>query len=68
LQGSHLGDCQLVANGNCESNNGNYSVNAARAAQARWEEDSETTIKIITKPCPKCRTPTERDGKKFKMN
>ncbi|XP_065580052.1 E3 ubiquitin-protein ligase parkin-like isoform X3 [Artemia franciscana] len=62
LQGSHLGDCQLVANGNCESNNGNYSVNAARAAQARWEEDSETTIKIITKPCPKCRTPTERDG------
>lgn len=25
------------------------------------------TIKVSTKPCPKCRTPTERDGKQTHM-
>lgn len=30
--------------------------------QAKWDEASKKTIQISTKPCPKCRTPTERDG------
>ncbi|XP_076752594.1 E3 ubiquitin-protein ligase parkin isoform X2 [Xylocopa sonorina] len=29
---------------------------------AKWDEASTKIIKISTKPCPKCRTPTERDG------
>lgn len=30
--------------------------------QAKWDEASKKTIQISTKPCPMCRTPTERDG------
>jgi hypothetical protein len=30
--------------------------------QARWDEASKVAIKVTTKPCPKCRTPTERSG------
>lgn len=30
--------------------------------QARWDADSRVTIRVTSKPCPKCRTPTERDG------
>ncbi|XP_058984066.1 E3 ubiquitin-protein ligase parkin isoform X1 [Musca domestica] len=62
LQGYHLGEC-LPENessnptGNCE-----YTVDPNRAAEARWDEASNVTIKVSTKPCPKCRTPTERDG------
>ncbi|XP_037819241.1 E3 ubiquitin-protein ligase parkin [Lucilia sericata] len=62
LQGYHLGDC-LPENGtgnttgSCE-----YAVDPNRAAEARWDEASNVTIKVSTKPCPKCRTPTERDG------
>lgn len=33
-----------------------------RAADARWDEASKVTIKVISKPCPQCRTPTERAG------
>lgn len=36
-----------------------------RAATARWDEASKVTIKVMTKPCPKCRTPTERAGIKL---
>uniref|UniRef100_A0A034W4L8 E3 ubiquitin-protein ligase parkin n=2 Tax=Bactrocera TaxID=47832 RepID=A0A034W4L8_BACDO len=62
LQGYHLGDClpegtSTNASGSCE-----YSVDPNRAAEARWDEASKVTIKVMTKPCPKCRTPTERDG------
>lgn len=62
LQGFHIGEClpgvnAIAAAGSCE-----YSVNPERAADARWDEASQLTIKIITKPCPKCRTPTERAG------
>lgn len=40
-----------------------YNVDPVKAADARWDEASKRTIKVSTKPCPKCRTPTERDGK-----
>ncbi|XP_063223808.1 E3 ubiquitin-protein ligase parkin [Bacillus rossius redtenbacheri] len=62
LQGYHLGDClpdggQSGTSGGCE-----YSVDPSRAAQSRWDDASKVTIKVLTKPCPQCRTPTERDG------
>ncbi|XP_055911271.1 E3 ubiquitin-protein ligase parkin [Eupeodes corollae] len=61
-QGYHIGDClpensTILNSGNCE-----YPVDPNRAADARWEDASSVTIKVSTKPCPKCRTPTERDG------
>ena len=33
-------------------------------SRARWQDQrsSMLTIKVMTKPCPKCRIPTERDG------
>ncbi|KAF7268233.1 hypothetical protein GWI33_018599 [Rhynchophorus ferrugineus] len=62
LQGYHIGECGPIENDDlnnqstsCESelscNNGNNGEIASR-----------TTIKIMTKPCPSCKTPTERDG------
>ena len=35
-----------------------------RAARASWlgADPSSVTIRVISKPCPGCRTPTERDG------
>ncbi|XP_022905956.2 E3 ubiquitin-protein ligase parkin [Onthophagus taurus] len=61
LQGYHIGECQSSEptglNGECS-----YNVDPARASGSRWDEASRVTIKVITKPCPKCRTPTERDG------
>lgn len=43
--------------GTCE-----YTIDPNNAQIARWDEASTVTIKVSTKPCPKCRTPTERDG------
>uniref|UniRef100_A0A1B6DYZ7 E3 ubiquitin-protein ligase parkin n=2 Tax=Clastoptera arizonana TaxID=38151 RepID=A0A1B6DYZ7_9HEMI len=60
LQGYHLGECnpldQVV-----ENTGQGYSIDPSRAAFARWDEASKVTIKVMTKPCPKCRTATERD-------
>ncbi|KAJ8941017.1 hypothetical protein NQ318_006446 [Aromia moschata] len=63
LQGYHIGECQ-TAEGDININNEGclYNVDPTRAAEARWDEASKVTIKVLTKPCPKCRTPTERDG------
>jgi parkin len=62
LQGYHIGEC-LFDNGNSSLlGNCEYSVDPERVVQARWDEASRITIKVITKPCPRCRTPTERDG------
>ena len=41
---------------------GGQAFGVDEVAQARWEEATRSTIQVITKPCPKCRTPTERDG------
>ncbi|XP_022213694.1 E3 ubiquitin-protein ligase parkin [Drosophila obscura] len=62
LQGYHIGEC--LPNGGSASapNSCEYAVDPNRAAEARWEEATNVTIKVSTKPCPKCRTPTERDG------
>nr|CAH7749212.1 unnamed protein product [Callosobruchus chinensis] len=63
LQGYHIGDCETVENGFKDNGEGcSYSVDPARVAEARWDEASKVAIKVLTKPCPKCRTPTERDG------
>lgn len=39
-----------------------YSVNPNHVADARWDEASKVAIQVTTKPCPKCRTATERAG------
>ncbi|XP_044001984.1 E3 ubiquitin-protein ligase parkin [Aphidius gifuensis] len=64
LNGFHLGDCdsqQPVASSS-QSKFGGYSVDPNRAKDATWSEATKRTIQKSTKPCPKCRTPTERDG------
>ncbi|XP_037934192.1 E3 ubiquitin-protein ligase parkin isoform X2 [Teleopsis dalmanni] len=62
LQGYHLGDCLLDESNTSPAGSCEYAVDPNRAADARWDEASKVTIKVSTKPCPKCRTPTERDG------
>eukprot|EP00090_Calanus_glacialis_P003597 TRINITY_DN12640_c0_g1_i7.p1 TRINITY_DN12640_c0_g1~~TRINITY_DN12640_c0_g1_i7.p1 ORF type:complete len:485 (-),score=172.35 TRINITY_DN12640_c0_g1_i7:307-1761(-) len=67
--GAHLGDCLPCAGGQ-EPDRGagaEYrSMDPAdpRASRARWvgADPSSVTIRVNTKPCPGCRTPTERDG------
>lgn len=53
----------MTDSSNIDSSSCSYSVDPGKAADARWDEASKVTIKVLTKPCPKCRTPTERDGK-----
>uniref|UniRef100_A0A1B0GN34 E3 ubiquitin-protein ligase parkin n=1 Tax=Phlebotomus papatasi TaxID=29031 RepID=A0A1B0GN34_PHLPP len=62
LQGYHLGECIPDSSAKMSENLQQFSVDPNRAADAKWDEASRTTIKISTKPCPKCRTATERDG------
>lgn len=61
LEGYHIGECD-AGRGQTSDVQSSYAVDPTRAAQARWEEASKTTIKVSTKPCPKCRIPTERAG------
>lgn len=35
--------------------------------QAKYDDATNKTIRISTKPCPKCRTPTERDGENDRL-
>ncbi|XP_011703776.1 PREDICTED: E3 ubiquitin-protein ligase parkin isoform X3 [Wasmannia auropunctata] len=64
LQGYHVGECELQTSETSMSvfSSRNYSIDLTKANEAKWEEASKKTIQISTKPCPKCRTPTERDG------
>lgn len=62
LQGYHIGECTEEAATEDGSGSFAYNVDPERASQARWDEASKVAIKVTTKPCPKCRTPTERDG------
>ncbi|GAB0100366.1 E3 ubiquitin-protein ligase parkin [Sergentomyia squamirostris] len=62
LQGYHLGECLPESGATTSENLQQFSVDPNRAAEAKWDESTRTTIKITTKPCPKCRTATERDG------
>jgi len=60
LQGYHIGEC---IEEDLSKNNMDLAAGGAFCSEkARWDEASKVTIKVITKPCPKCRTPTERDG------
>lgn len=63
LQGYHLGDCLEGPSSSANLGSCEYSVDPQRLDKARWDEASSLTIKVISKPCPKCRTSTERDGK-----
>lgn len=63
LQGYHIGDCLSDAASVTNTAQSSYSVDPQKATDARWDNASNVTIKIISKPCPQCRTPTERDGK-----
>lgn len=63
LKGYHMGDCQPdEPNAGSDAQASDYAVDPQRAATARWDEATAVTIKVITKPCPQCRTPTERSG------
>ncbi|XP_044751938.1 E3 ubiquitin-protein ligase parkin [Coccinella septempunctata] len=61
LQGYHIGECQ-TNDETTDSASCLYSVDPTKASSARWDEASKIAIRVLTKPCPKCRTPTERDG------
>ena len=63
LQGFHIGECEVAdINGLEDGESGKFVVDPERAAQSRFDEASNIAIKVLTKPCPKCRTPTERSG------
>ncbi|XP_011173203.1 E3 ubiquitin-protein ligase parkin isoform X1 [Solenopsis invicta] len=64
LQGYHVGECesQMLETSTSVFSSKNYSIDPMKANEAKWEEASKKTIQISTKPCPKCRTPIERDG------
>jgi len=65
--GAHLGDCLPCGVAASDEREAEYkSMDPAdpRANRARWvgADPSSVTIRVKTKPCPGCRTPTERDG------
>ncbi|XP_067203472.1 E3 ubiquitin-protein ligase parkin isoform X2 [Linepithema humile] len=64
LEGYHVGDCESQTSGASTSIffSKHYSVDPLKASEAKWDEASKNIIQISTKPCPKCRTPTEKDG------
>jgi parkin len=73
LQGFHIGDCAqdplLLGTGAAGSSSSGQSF-ANDVLRSRWHDlntgdgvdPSALTIRLVTKPCPKCHTPTERDG------
>lgn len=54
----HLGPCETLTNAKGEKVHGQYVAGATNSN----ELDSYYEILRISKPCPKCQTPTERDG------
>lgn len=60
LRGYHIGECDSFDNP--VSSDVQHITDATRASQARWDEASNIAIRVTTKPCPKCRTATERSG------
>lgn len=61
-QGYHIGECHSSSSDYFNSTGREYSVNFDRIADAKWDEASNIAIKVLTKPCPRCRTATERAG------
>lgn len=62
LQGYHIGDCDPIE----MSDNSGQTTSCDNQLDCdnrnNGDDASRTTIKVITKPCPSCKTPTERDG------
>lgn len=71
LQEYHTGECWQVddasflassqVNTGKDSSSKNFNSGGSDAG-ARWDVASAAAIHSLTKPCPKCRTPTERSG------
>ncbi|KAF2368820.1 Ubiquitin domain [Trinorchestia longiramus] len=71
LQEYHTGECWQLEQGqpssllarsaSSASLTAGFSVNT-RGGIARWDVASAAAIQSLTKPCPQCRTPTERSG------
>lgn len=69
LQGAHIGPC-LPCGQTADTDTSNVSGVSSlqpgdpRAVRASWvgADPSSVTIRVISKPCPGCRTATERDG------
>merc|ERR1719323_3029800 len=65
LQGAHIGDCLLSCGTSGEGlEQPSFDTTDPRALGAKWKgaDPSSLTIRVISKPCPACRTPTERSG------
>jgi len=67
--GAHLGACLPCGEGQGSDRGPEAEYKSMdpadpRADRARWmgADPSSVTIRVKTKPCPGCRTPTERDG------
>ncbi|XP_049516694.1 E3 ubiquitin-protein ligase parkin-like isoform X2 [Dermacentor silvarum] len=61
LQGHHLGPCSSSRESGEEPAESAGRRSFGTAAQgSSWDEASRLTVQATTKPCPKCRTPTER--------
>ncbi|KAG1661410.1 E3 ubiquitin-protein ligase parkin [Nymphon striatum] len=65
MQGYHIGECVDQPLAEDSQNENRYLLNNEKIDQSRWNEASLFTIKVTTKPCPSCRTPTERNGIHF---
>ncbi|ERL88685.1 hypothetical protein D910_06069 [Dendroctonus ponderosae] len=61
-QGFHIGECDTVETPENGLLNGNCNNELSCDNESKGDDASRTTIKVITKPCPSCKTPTERDG------
>ena len=66
LQGAHIGPCLPCLQSTPEQGSSAPTLlpGDPRATRASWvgADPSSVTIRVISKPCPGCRTPTERDG------
>ncbi|XP_059086349.1 E3 ubiquitin-protein ligase parkin-like [Tigriopus californicus] len=63
LQGYHIGECEAQTETESDAAQSLMAV-GENAVRARWvnADPSSLAIQLTTKPCPKCRTPTERSG------
>ena len=65
LQGAHLGECLLSCGASGEGpEHPTLEPTDPRSLGSRWKgaDPSSLTIRVTSKPCPGCRTPTERSG------
>lgn len=60
----HDGGCATTMQERAQANTEAYQVDRTRAQQARWLEEANSSAAIdrLTKRCPGCRRPTEKNG------